>query len=183
MEQPRINPVTEPTDEQAELLGKMQLRAGERPLNIFGTLAHHPRLLKRFSLLGSAFLMDGRLPAREREVVILRIGWRCRSPYEFGQHRRLGREAGLTDAEIARCADADTSEGEWSAGDAALVALADDMCDTDTVSDATWSALADRWDDAELIELVLLAGYYRMVSGFLNAVGVQLDPGVEGLPT
>jgi alkylhydroperoxidase family enzyme len=64
-----------------------------------------------------------------------------------------------------------------------LVALADELCATNNVSDATWAALAARWSDAELVELVALAGFYRMVSGFLNATGVELDPGVPGFPT
>ena len=62
------------------------------------------------------------------------------------------------------------------------MALADDLCQEDCVSDATWAELAKTWTDAQLVELVVCAGFYRMVSGFLNSAGVQLDEGVPGWP-
>jgi alkylhydroperoxidase family enzyme len=91
-------------------------------LNIFRTLAHHRPVLKGFLSLGSKLLTDGALPGREREIVILRAGWLSGSEYEFGQHTTIGRDAGLSDSEIARLADADDSGG-WAPGDADLVAI------------------------------------------------------------
>ena len=73
-----------------------------RVLNIFRTLAHHPKLLRRWTVFGNHVLFKSTLPPRERELIILRIGWLCRSEYEFGQHTRIGRQAGLTDDEILR---------------------------------------------------------------------------------
>jgi alkylhydroperoxidase family enzyme len=153
-----------------------------RPLNIFATLAHNPRLLRRFTVLGGAFLVNGLLPAREREIVILRVGRNCQSVYEFGQHTIIGRGAGLTDDDIAALAGGDPAGPRWTADERALIALADELCATDTVTDETWSALAARWSPPELVELVLLGGFYRMVSGFLNAAGIELDPGVPSWP-
>ena len=100
--------------EVAELLEKTKIGGGEA-LNIFRTMAHQPKLLKRFNVLGGAFLVHGLLPAREREIVILRVGWNCRSVYEFGQHTVIGRQAGLTDAEIAAVAalSESTVRREW----------------------------------------------------------------------
>jgi alkylhydroperoxidase family enzyme len=149
-------------------------------LNIFRTLRRNHELFKGFLALGSRLLSDHGLPAREREIVILRTGWRCGSEYEFGQHTRIGRGAGLTDAEIDRLADAGT--GQWSDGDRALVAMVDELCDADSVSDQTWLDLAARWTDAELLELLVLAGYYRLVSGLLNSVEVALEPTTPGWP-
>lgn len=166
--------------ELREVLAKTALIDGE-PINIFRTMAHHPKLLKRFNLLGGSFLAHGVLPAREREIVILRVGWRCGSVYEFGQHTVMGRHAGLTDEEIALLGST-RAAGGWSEDDQALIALADELCDDDCVSDITWAALRARWDDAALVELVALAGFYRMVSGFLNTMGVQLDDGIPGWP-
>jgi alkylhydroperoxidase family enzyme len=60
--------------------------------------------------------------------------------------------------------------------------MADELAADDCVSDATWNALATRWSDAELVELLVVAGFYRLVSGFLNSAGVQLDDGVPGFP-
>ena len=160
----RIEPLGEYPPELAEILGKTLIGPEGKPINIFGTLAHHPKLLKRFNVFGGLFLQHGLLPPREREVVILRVGWNCRAVYEFGQHTVIGRRVGLTDDDLA------------------LIALADDLCSDNCVSDVTWAALRPRWNDAELIELVMVAGNYRLVSGFLNSMGVQLDPGVPGWP-
>jgi 4-carboxymuconolactone decarboxylase len=154
---PRIRPidlddVTDP--ELAETLAGALTLDG-RPLNIFGALGHHPKLLKRFNLLGGFLLNKGLIPQRERELVILRIGWNARAVYEFGQHTVIGLRCGLTQDEIAALTQA---------------------------PDTTWAALAARWNDAELVELLVVAGFYRLVSGFLNSAGVQLDPGVPGFP-
>lgn len=175
---PRIPLVTEPTEEVQELLQGALTHDGT-PLNIFGMLAHHPKLLKRFNLLGGFLLNKGLVPAREREIVILRIGWRARAVYEFGQHTIIGKNVGLTEAEIAAIAG---GEHAWSDTDAALIAMADDLADDDCVSDETWAALSADWSEAQIIELIVTAGFYRLVSGFLNSTGVPLDDGVPGWP-
>ncbi len=152
-----------------------------RPLNIVAVLAHHPKLLKRFNLLGGFLLNKGLLPERERELVILRIGWNAQAEYEFGQHTVIGRRCGLSDAEITSLTRP-VGDHDWSDDDTALIALADELAADDVVSDATWTQLATRWSEAELIELLVVAGFYRLVSGFLNSAGVQLDDGVPGFP-
>ncbi|MDQ1424797.1 MAG: hypothetical protein QOD72_2295 [Acidimicrobiaceae bacterium] len=176
----RLEPIDEISPELEPLLAKTVVRDG-KPLNIFGVLAHHPKLLDRFNRLGGLLLTRGSVPPREREIVILRVGWRCRAIYEFGQHTLIGRQTGLTDAEIAALAGADDTH-PWSEGDQALIALADDLCRDDCATDETWKALRPRWSDEQLVELVVCAGFYRMVSGFLNTMGVQLDAGVPGWP-
>jgi hypothetical protein len=60
--------------------------------------------------------------------------------------------------------------------------MSDELSDDDCVSDTTWELLAARWSEAELVELLVVAGFYRLVSGFLNSAGVQLDEGVAGFP-
>jgi alkylhydroperoxidase family enzyme len=119
------------------------------------------------------------LPAREREIVILRTGWRTRCEYEFGQHVLIGRRAGLSDDEIGRVT---VDDAGWPPGDALLIRLADEIHDTRDVSDELWEGLSARWDDAALLELVALAGFYGMVAGLLNAARVRRDPGVPGWP-
>src|SRR3954451_8129806 len=116
----------------------------ERQLNIFRTLSRNRELYKGFLALGGHLLGSGRLPAREREIVILRTGMRCGSEYEFGQHTRIGRDAGLTDEEIARLAGvgADAGDGDWSDDDRALVDMVDELCADDVVSEPTWRRLA-----------------------------------------
>ena len=178
--EPRIEPITEFDGELAEIMATALTHDG-RPLNIFGTLGKHPKLLKRFNLLGGFLLNKGLLPPRERELVILRVGANARAEYEFGQHTVIGRACGLTDTEITALTRAPDSH-DWSTDDRALIALADDLHADDCVTDATWSDLARRWDDAQLVELLIVAGFYRLVSGFLNSTGVQLDDGIPGFP-
>lgn len=174
----RIDFVTDPDEETQEVLAKAVSRDGT-PLNIFRMLSHHPKLFKRFNLLGGYILNKGLIPEREREIVILRIGWRAQSVYEFGQHTEIGLRCGLTEAEIAGLAGADH---DWSEDDRLLIALADELADDDCVSEATFAGLRQKWTEAELIELVVTAGFYRLVSGFLNTFGVPLDEGVPGWP-
>ncbi len=180
--QARIEPVIDAGDDGrlAELLASTILRDGA-PLNIFGTLAHHPRLLDRFNRFGGFLLNRGLVPPRERELVILRVGANARSEYEFGQHTLMGRAAGLSDHEIAALATAPSAH-PWSPGDLDLIAMADELCADDCVGEATFAALAERWDTDQLIELIVVAGFYRLVSGFLNSFGVESDPGVPGWP-
>jgi 4-carboxymuconolactone decarboxylase len=154
---------------------------GMPDLNLFKTLAKHPKLGDRFGRFGGWLLYRGLVPARERELVILRVGWRCGSLYEFGAHTVMGGDAGLSAEEISRSAR-EGSDG-WSEGDRDLVEMADELCATNNVSDAVWERLARRWSEQELMELLMVAGFYRLVSGFLNAVGVELEAGNPGWPS
>ena len=178
---PRISPIKKLTPELQEIMGGGINSPAGTPLNIFGTIAHHPRLLKRFMNFAGLFLNKGLLPAREREIVILRVGWNCQSVYEFGQQTIIGQRVGLSLSEI----DALTKKFEantWSNRDAALIAMADDLCSDNCVSEATWNLLTADWKEDELIELVMVAGTYRLVSGFLNTMGVELDADTPGWP-
>src|SRR5262245_46713004 len=99
---PRIEPLTEAewTSEVREVVPG--LGGARKPLNIFLTLARHPKLLKRWQVFGNHVLSKSTLPARERELAILRTGFLCNSPYEFHQHTRIGLSAGLTPDEIEK---------------------------------------------------------------------------------
>jgi alkylhydroperoxidase family enzyme len=179
---PRLElvPLDSAEGELREILSSA-LTVDGRPLNVFAALAHHPKLLKRFNLLGGLLLNKGLLPEREREIVVLRIGWKAGSEYEFGQHTLIGRRCGLSEAEIAGLTRA-PAEFPWSADDLALIACADELSDSNSVGDDTWSRLRERWSPAQLVELLVLAGYYRLVAGFLNSARVPLDDGVPGFP-
>ena len=147
-------------------------------LNIFRTLAKHPKMFEAFGRLGG-FLLSGKgFPPRERELVILRTGWRSGSVYEWGQHVVIGRREGVTDEEITRLRTPGLDG--WSPEDRVLVQFADELCQTNTVSDATWTAMAARFSETELIEVTMLVGFYRLVAGTLNTLGIELDPGVPG---
>ena len=143
---PRIPPLPvdgrEPRTE--ELLAPLR-RPDGRELNIFATLARHPKVFKRWSAFGGTLLYGGRLPARARELLILRTGYLCRAEYEWGQHVEIGRAAGLSDEEIARVAEGPSAAG-WSSEDADLLRAADELHADSRIGDDTWAALAARWD-------------------------------------
>jgi len=121
------------------------------------------------------------VPAREREVIILRIAWRTRSIYEFGVHTILGKQAGLRDEEIRRIGSRLVEEN-WSEKDLALLKMTDEIWAEDFVSDSTWAQLEKEWVAAELIELVVMAGFYRLAGTFLNTMRVPQEAGVPGWP-
>jgi 4-carboxymuconolactone decarboxylase len=176
---PRLEPIADPSPDVADLLATMPQRGG-RPLNVFATMAHHPRLLKRLNVFGGLFLAHGSVPLREREIVILRTAWRAGSEYEFGQHTLIARAAGMSEADIAALADGDH---QWSEDERLLIDTVDQLDRAATVAEPTWSALRRRWGDAAAMELIMLAGFYRMLAGFLNSLEVERDPGVPGWPT
>jgi alkylhydroperoxidase family enzyme len=179
--EPRVAPLpeTEWSAEVRELLGG--LRAGGRVLNIFATLAHHPKLLKRWLVFGNHVLGKSRLAPRDRELLILRIGWLCRSEYEWGQHVVISRAIGISDEEIRRVAEGPDAPG-WDPFEATLLRAVDELHADARIGDATWKALGERYDVQQRIDLVFTVGQYNLVSMALNSLGVPLDPGVAGFP-
>jgi len=177
LEKPRVAPLD---DEQID--PETRERLGKGPiLNIFRTLANHPGLMKRWLVFGTHVLGKSTLPARERELVILRIGWLCRAGYEWGQHVVMAKAAGLSDEEIARIPNGDGAVG-WSAPDRALLRATDELHRDAFISDATWAELARSLDTQQLMDLVFTVGQYNMVSMALNSFGVQAEPGLAPLP-
>ncbi len=177
LDEPRIPPLA-----LEEIDAETRERLGSGPvLNIFRTLAHHPKLFKRWLVFGAHVLGRSTLPAREREIVILRVGWKCRSEYEWGQHVLIGRDAGLSDDEIERIAEGPEAAG-WSETDRLLLRASDELVDDAFVSDPTWKALSERFGEQQLMDLVFTVGQYNLVSMALNTFGVQLDEGVPGFP-
>jgi alkylhydroperoxidase family enzyme len=176
---PRIAALTDEqiTPEVRELVGGSRMGM----LNIFRTLANHPGLMKRWLVFGNHVLGKSTLPARERELVILRIGWLCRSGYEWGQHVAIGKVTGLSEEEIARIAKGPSADG-WTAADRALLRATDELHADAFVSDATWSELAGALSTQQLMDLVFTVGQYNLVSMALNSFGVQPEPGLAPLP-
>jgi 4-carboxymuconolactone decarboxylase len=178
----RVAPLTEAelSPEAREILPKSDL--GGRTLNIFLTLARHPKLLKRWLVFGSHVLGKSTVPAREREIVILRTGWLCRSEYEFGQHTRIGRLCGLSDDEILRITVGPDAPG-WSDRDRVVLRATDELHEDYRIGDETWTMLARDWNEQQLMDLVFAIGQYTLVSMALNTLGVQLEDGAEGFPS
>ena len=179
--EPRIGPLEESewNDETKELLEG--LRRDGQVYNIFATLARHPHLLKRWLVFGGHVLGKSTLPAREREIVILRMGWLCRAEYEWGHHVAIGKQVGLNDDDIKRIADGANAPG-LDPFEATLIRAVDELHANTFIGDATWQALAERYSTEELLDLLFTAGQYKLVSMVLNSTGVQLEPGFEGFP-
>lgn len=176
LSRPRITPVDfdQATPEQREVLEPFA--GGIGLLNIFRTMARTPKALKRFNVWGGYILGRGTsLDARERELVILRTGWACRSGYEWVQHTRIGLQAGLTQAEI-EAIKVGPDAPSWTPVEAAMLRAADELVADKFVTDATWAALADLGDERRM-DLVYTVAQYTQVSMILNSFGVQLDEG------
>ncbi|MFC6883033.1 MULTISPECIES: carboxymuconolactone decarboxylase family protein [Actinomadura] len=165
---PRVAPL--PEAEWDETLKAVAATTG--PLNIFTTFGRHPDLFQSWIGFGSMLLMKGTLDGRVRELAILRTAHHRSCAYEWKHHHRLGLDAGLTEVEIAALR-LDLADHSWDERDRAVLAAADELHARGTLSDAVWEALAARFGERELIELVFLVGHYHMVAFALNALRVQ----------
>jgi alkylhydroperoxidase family enzyme len=176
---PRLEPLAEEKwdDDTREMLER--LKVDGRVFNIFRTLAAHPNLLKKWLVFGNHILNKSTLPPRERELLILRVGWLCRAEYEWGQHVVIGKKAGITDDEIDRIKEGPDAPG-WSEFDATLLRAVDELRAQAFISDAVWNALAASYDTRQLLDLIFTVGQYNLVSMALNTLGVRLDEGVAG---
>lgn len=175
---PRLPPVTDPSPTVVELYEKGGLRAPDgSTLNIFATLANHPALMKRWLVFASHVLAKNTLTPRDRELLILRVGVRCRSPYEFGQHHVIAQRSDITVEEIDNVKAGPTHQS-WSPFDAALLRAADELHDDSMISDATWATLAQRYNAEQMLDVIFTVGNYHLVSMALNSCGVVLDEGI-----
>jgi 4-carboxymuconolactone decarboxylase len=159
--------------------GTEQLRLDGAPLNIHGTLANHPRLLRRMAPFIAYFLSKSKVGARDRELLILRTSRRCGADYEWGHHQQLAREAGLSGAEIMGVLDDDY---QWSADDAAILRAVDELHGACRVSDGTWAALARRYNQSALMDLVFIVGQYHLLAMAMRSFGIQNEPGFPSIP-
>jgi alkylhydroperoxidase family enzyme len=151
-----------------------RLEKNDGLLNIFRVLSHSPEALLRFMRFGNYLLSEGKLDPALRELAILRVGYLCRSPYEFSQHIAFGRRVNLTDAQIRGVASPTTQL--FDPKQMAVIAYAGEMTEGARVSDATFAAVASHLNEEEIVELTFIVGFYNLVSRTLNALQVDLDP-------
>jgi alkylhydroperoxidase family enzyme len=179
LDAPRIQPLEEGqwSDEAAELM-KPFLAQG-RVFNIFKTLAHHPDLARRWMVFANHILGKSTLTERDRELLILRIGFLCQAGYEWGQHVQISRGIGMTDEEIRLCRTGPET-ADISEKDKCLLLAVDELHADAHVSDATWAGLSRHFDTQQMMDIVFTVGQYNLVSMALNSFGVQLDDGLPG---
>ena len=169
---PRLAPLDPPYDPEIGATLERMVPPGMDPIRLFRTIAHHPQLLDRFRATGSTLLAHGTLEPRDREIVIHRTTARCGAGYEWGVHAALFAPAvGLSEEELA--ATWHGTAADFDGHERLLVRLCDELHDTGTVSDELWAAMAERWRADQLVELIVLAGNYHLVSFLCNSLGVE----------
>lgn len=179
LSEPRVKALAD--DELDEGAKKLLQPFAERGgvLNIFRTLANHPDLARRWMVFANHILGKSTLAVRERELVILRIGYLCQAGYEWGQHVLIARQAGMTDEEIRSCKTGPDTPGLVEL-DRFLLKATDELHEDAHVSDDTWNALSGMLSEQQMMDLVFTVGQYNLVSMALNSFGVQADEGLPG---
>lgn len=180
MAQPRIAPLDPPYPADIQASFDVAMR-GAPPLTLFRVLARNPRVLSR--LMAGGLLDRGSISLRQRELVILRTTARCGAEYEWGVHvAAFGAKAGWTAAEVRASAHGAADDPAWSPDERLIVRLADALHDANDIEDALWADLQATFADDQLVELVMLAGFYHMVSFALRAFRVPLEPHAPRFP-
>lgn len=177
LSKPRITPVPEDALTGAQLSALAAIE-GAKGKKVFRTVARSSGALDPF-MTWAAHVLSPRnsLPARQREIIVLRVGLLCKSGYEWTQHVLIGREAGLTVSEISNIKAGSTAG--WNTADQVLLQASDELVSDQFISGPTWERLRDNFSEDECLDVILTAGTYVLVSMLLNAVGVQLEEGQD----
>jgi 4-carboxymuconolactone decarboxylase len=185
MTEPRITPLEPPFDPELDaLFTKITPPDAPSVLSLFRVVAKTPNLLARMMSTGGHFLGKGSsLSIRDREIVVDRVCARCGNEYEWGVHvAAFAKAAGLSDAEVRHTVSVPADPDAWAPNEAALIAMVDALHETSTVDDALWAELARHYSEAQLIELLMLAGWYHAISFVCNATRVPLETWQARLP-
>lgn len=184
---PRLQPladheIEEPAVGAINRIREMNDLAADLPVpEMFATVGKHPELLAAFLDFGVRFLGRTALADRDRELAILRTGWLCGAPYEWGEHVIIGKEAGLTAEEIERVTIGSSAPG-WDEREAAILRACEELHHDSMISDETWGVLCGYLDDRQLIELPILAGQYHKVAYIQNTLRLrtrECNPGLS----
>ena len=176
----RIAPLEPPYDReiQAEF---DQIMRGAPPLLLFRAMAGHTRQWQKFRAGG--LLDPGPLSLREREIVIDRTCALTGCEYEWGVHVAIfAGPARLTDEEVRATVLGEATAPCWSAAEQAMIAAVDALHLRVTLSDAEFAALSAHYDDAKILEIILLCGFYRTVSYLANGLALPLEQKAARFP-
>ena len=155
----------------ARLFGRAELP------HIFPVIGINGRIFWPWLLFASQMMPFGRLPATDREKAILRVAWRCRSRYEWGQHVEMALRVGVSDKEIVEITKAPGDIANRD--DQLLMAACDQVCQQSLIDEDNWLALNQKYNKRQMIELVMLVGHYVMVAGLLINAGIELETATE----
>lgn len=177
----RIAPAAPPFPEAVQARLDRIMPPGVPPLTLFTTLARSPRVFERF--MAGGLLDRGALTMRQRELMIDRTSARAGNSYEWGVHVALfGARVGLDAAALEALAKRDANDPLWPPEEQAILRLADELHETTRVSEGTWTLLRAHYDDAQILELIALAGFYRTVACFCNGLELEAESFAAPLP-
>lgn len=171
----RITPLEAPYEANLGASLAAMMPPGVEPLGLFRTLAHNPRILEK---IRAGNLLDrGSIERIDREFAILRTCARCGSEYEWGVHVAFfARRFEIDEAKISGTLDWNASDERWSARERAIIGLVDELHDGSRLSDALWGDLIVHFNEEQIIELLVLVGFYHMISFVTNGLRVELEP-------
>jgi alkylhydroperoxidase family enzyme len=168
-------------DESARLGEKLGIDRLLATSNVWRGLLHSPSATAGFHGVINCLMFRNKVPARARELIILRIGWRAGSEYVFCNHVRISRDLMIPDEQILGVRDPQQCQA-YSNTDRALLRLADELHEHAEVTGATWAVLEKAFAHDELVELLLIGGFWRMTAGFVKSAKIPLDEGVQSWP-
>lgn len=183
--EPRIAAIpNDEIDEDARALVRnirASVGAGDIPImpEYMRTMLKHRELFQRQMELGTALFL-GKIPPRDRELAVLRCGWLCQAPYEWGEHVNIAKRYGVSDEEVARMVKGSDAPG-WSEHDAAVIRGVEELIGNQALSDATWNVLAHSWSEEQLIEYLVMVGQYVATALLQNSLRIRLQDGNIGL--
>ena len=162
-----------------ELFERMGYQSEDDLYNILKTLAHHPKMFKRWLPFANHVLFKSSLSPRIREIIILRTGWLCHSEYEWTQHVRISREeAGMNDADF-EALEKGSKDPHWNREERAALRAAEELHSDKYISNIVWEEISQYFDQTQTMDIVATVGNYTLVSMMLNTFGVQLDGWLE----
>lgn len=173
-----------PTSKEQSLLfkiaGKTAKYFGRNEVpDVFKVLGLNRRLFWAWLYFASRLMPYGKLPERERELLILRVAWLCRCRYEWGQHIEIALKSGLLNEDVVNVSIGATAfQNEKEKG---LIQACDELINQQQISEDTWQLLSQFYSEKMRIEISMLIGNYQMLAGFLNSAGLKLEPSVEKL--
>jgi len=162
----------DPPDPLPEVVAMTAPRGGSAPITI-AALAHCKPLVGPFLGWAAALALEGALGKRQHEILALRTAHNCRSAFEWSEHSRFARKAGLSEDDISRVATGAT--GGWSHPEQLLIAAADELHASTSISSSTWTELAENFTPAELVEAIYVVGQYTMLSMVANVATARDD--------
>ena len=166
-----------------DLVGDVRSAAGAGPTDdvpeYMRLLVKHPEYFK-CNMEAGAVLFRGAIPPRERELAVLRNGWLCGAPYEWGEHVRIAKRYGISDEEVERTTVGSSAPG-WNEHEAAILRGVEELVADFAVSDQTYATLAKTWDEKQLIEFPAMVGAYITTALIQNTLRARLADDNPGL--